>query len=68
MPKFDRNDPANQGNADARTQYLAVQDAYRTLSEREARRKYDRVLRKPSLTQRAQTQHTIRLRMGASKV
>ena len=39
--KFDPENPANQSNDDARAQYRAVHDAYRTLSDPAARRQYD---------------------------
>jgi DnaJ-class molecular chaperone len=39
--KFDPDNPANQSSADAHAQYRAVHDAYRTLSDSAARRRYD---------------------------
>lgn len=39
--KFDPDNPANQSSGDAHTQYRAVHDAYRTLSDPVARRQYD---------------------------
>lgn len=50
--KFDPYNPANHDNADARSQYFAVQEAYRTLSDSDARANYDRTLRKQSPLQR----------------
>ena len=47
------------GSADAREQYRAVHDAYRTLSDPEARRIYDRSLKMPSLKQRVQSARTV---------
>lgn len=58
--QFDPDNPANKGNADARLQYLAVHDAYRTLSDPEARRKYDRTLQMESLTMRVKAARTMR--------
>ena len=52
--KFDPKNPANQGNAAASVQYLAVREAYRILSDTETRRKYDQSLVAPTLTQRVQ--------------
>jgi molecular chaperone DnaJ len=46
--KFDPNNPANRDSAATREQYLAVQDAYRTLSDSDARANYDRSLQKQS--------------------
>ena len=57
--KFDPNHAANRGSADAREQYRAVHDAYRTLSDPEARRIYDRSLKMPSLKQRVQSARTV---------
>lgn len=57
--KFDPNQPANQAKADVRGQYLAVREAYRTLSDPEARRNYDLSLRMHSLAQRAKTARTV---------
>jgi DnaJ-class molecular chaperone len=50
--KFDPDNPANRGSAAAREQYLAVQYAYRTLSDSGARANYDRSLQKQSPLQR----------------
>ncbi|TAJ91946.1 J domain-containing protein [bacterium] len=50
--KYDPNNPANQGNAQAREQYLAVQIAFRTLSNPDARANYDRSFQKQSPMQR----------------
>ncbi len=44
VKKFDPYDAVNQGKADAYSQYLAVHDAYRVLSDPEARRQYDLTL------------------------
>ncbi len=48
VKKFDPYSPANESNADARLQYLAIHDAYRVLSDPEARQKYDLNLRSQS--------------------
>ena len=66
--KYDPNVPANRGSAEMRAQYLAVHDAYRTLSDPDARRKYDGTLHKSSLTQRVKAQRLTRARMSASDV
>ena len=58
--KFDPNAPGNEGNSDARVQYLAVHDAYRTLSDPDMRRKYDDSLQTRSLSQRVQAMRTMR--------
>ncbi len=50
--KFDPKDPGNGSKADARDQYQAVHDAYRTLSDANARRLYDLTLRTMSLSER----------------
>ncbi len=52
--KFDPNHAANQDSAEVRAQYVAVHNAFRTLSDPEARRMYDQSLKMPSLKQRAQ--------------
>lgn len=57
--KFDPNQPANQGKVDIREQYLAMRDAYRTLSDAQARRNYDRSLQVHSLAQRAKAARTV---------
>lgn len=57
--KFDPGHISNQGKADTREQYLAVREAYRTLSDPEARRNYDRSLQTQSLAQRAKTARTV---------
>ena len=41
VKKFDPYNPGNQGKADAYSNYLDVHDAYRVLSDPEARRQYD---------------------------
>lgn len=60
VKKLDPYNPDNQSNADARLQYFAVQDAYRVLSDPEARRKYDRSLQMQSPTKRVQSARTMR--------
>jgi curved DNA-binding protein CbpA len=50
--KYDPKDPANGANAEAPALYQAVHDAYRTLSDAEARRNYDSTLRVQSLSER----------------
>jgi DnaJ-class molecular chaperone len=42
--KLDPKNPVNQGNDRARAEYLAVQCAYRTLSNVDSRADYDRSL------------------------
>ena len=41
VKKFDPYNPENQGEADAYSHYLDIHDAYRVLSDPEARRLYD---------------------------
>ncbi len=45
VKKFDLYNPDNKRNAEARLQCLALHDAYRVLSDPEARQKYDLNLR-----------------------
>jgi curved DNA-binding protein CbpA len=47
--KLDPKNPLNQSNERARAEYLAVQSAYRTLSNLESRANYDRSLQIQSL-------------------
>lgn len=42
--KLDPNNPARPGGERTRTEYLAVQNAYRTLSNAQTRAEYDRTL------------------------
>ncbi len=42
--RLDPKNPLNHGNERSRTEYLAVQTAYRTLSNAESRADYDRSL------------------------
>lgn len=65
--KFDPGNPANRGNAAAREQYLAVQYAYRTLSDADARANYDRSLQKPSPLQRGKGHGAAHKDAGAIK-
>jgi len=65
--KFDPNIPANRDNAEIRTEYQAIHDAYRTLSDPDTRRKYDSTLQKPSLIQRVKAQRSAQLRSGATE-
>ena len=58
--KFDPSAPGNHGNPGARDQYLALHDAYRTLSDPEMRRKYDDSLHGLSLAQRAKAMRAMR--------
>lgn len=53
VKKFDSASPENQGNAEARLQYLAIHDAYRVLSDPQARQKYDLNLRTQSRMHRS---------------
>lgn len=50
--KFDPRDQANGNSAEARAQYQAVHEAYRTLSDADLRRTYDVTLRTQSLSER----------------
>ena len=50
--KYDPKDPANHGNEEVRAEYRAVHEAYRTLSDADARRNYDLSLRTQSLSER----------------
>jgi len=54
--KFDPSNLANQDSAAAREQYAAVQYAYRTLSDPDARANYDRSLQTQPLLHRAKNQ------------
>ena len=65
--KFDPNNPANLSRADARAEYAAVHDAFRTLSDPETRRKYDSTLQKLSLAQRVKAQRTAHARGATAK-
>jgi len=53
VKKFDPYNPDHQNNADTRLQYLVIHDAYRVLSDPEARQKYDLNLRTQSQMYRA---------------
>ena len=66
--KFDPKNPANASNAGARENYLAVHEAYRTLSDPELRSKYDVSLQKPSLAERTRAHRLAQARAGASDV
>ena len=62
--KFDPKDPANWGNADARAQYQAVYEAFRTLRDANARRNYDATLRPQSLSQRVKAARAMQQAMA----
>lgn len=65
--KFDPNNPANRGNVAARDQYLAVQYAYRTLADADARANYDRSLQKQSPLHRGKVHGASHKHAGAVK-
>jgi len=65
--KFDPNNPVNRDNAEVRAKYIAVHDAYRTLSDPDARRKYDSTLQKLSLAQRVKAHRAAHSRNGTAE-
>jgi molecular chaperone DnaJ len=65
--KFDPSNPANKDSATAREQYVAVQFAYRTLSDPAARANYDHGLQTQSLLQRAKKHNVMPKHTGVHK-
>lgn len=59
--KYDPKSFVNRGSTQAQTLYLAVHEAYRTLSDAEARRNYDLSLRVRSLSERVKAARVTRL-------